>query len=136
MVRALVFALVMMLGLTGGCGQEQVVEDCSQNKNPDRRIRGCTQIIELGDATPNYIAGAYEARGLAHHKKRDYDRAIADFDKAIELNPDKVGFHISKGISYIEKRDRERAIAAFRKALEIDPSNELAKKGLKLAEHD
>jgi tetratricopeptide (TPR) repeat protein len=131
-----VFALVMMLGLTGGCGQEQVVEDCSQNKNPDRRIRGCTQIIELGDATPNYIAGAYEARGLAHHKKRDYDRAIADFDKAIELNPDKVGFHISKGISYIEKRDRERAIAAFRKALEIDPSNELAKKGLKLAEHD
>ena len=136
MVRALVFALVMMLGLTGGCGQEQVVEDCSQNKNPDRRIRGCTQIIELGDATPNYIAGAYEARGLAHHKKRDYDRAIADFDKAIELNPDKVGFHISKGISYIEKRDRERAIAAFRKALEIDPSNELAKKGLKLAEQE
>jgi tetratricopeptide (TPR) repeat protein len=131
-----VFALVMMLGLTGGCGQEQVVEDCSQNKNPDRRIRGCTQIIELGDATPNYIAGAYEARGLAHHKKRDYDRAIADFDKAIELNPDKVGFHISKGISYIEKRDRERAIAAFRKALEIDPSNELAKKGLKLAEQE
>ena len=136
MVRALVFAPVMMLGLTGGCGQEQVVEDCSQNKNPDRRIRGCTQIIELGDATPNYIAGAYEARGLAHHKKRDYDRAIADFDKAIELNPDKVGFHISKGISYIEKRDRERAIAAFRKALEIDPSNELAKKGLKLAEQE
>ena len=136
MVRALVFALVMMLGLTGGCGQEQVVEDCSQNKNPDRRIRGCTQIIELGDATPNYIAGAYEARGLAHHKKRDYDRAIADFDKAIELNPDKVGFHISKGISYIEKRDRERAIAAFRKALEIDPSNELAKNGLKLAEQE
>ncbi len=136
MIRALVFALVMMLGLTGGCGQEQVVEDCSQNKNPDRRIRGCTQIIELGDATPNYIAGAYEARGLAHHKKRDYDRAIADFDKAIELNPDKVGFHISKGISYIEKRDRERAIAAFRKALEIDPSNELAKKGLKLAEQE
>jgi tetratricopeptide (TPR) repeat protein len=136
LVRALVFALVMMLGLTGGCGQEQVVEDCSQNKNPDRRIRGCTQIIELGDATPNYIAGAYEARGLAHHKKRDYDRAIADFDKAIELNPDKVGFHISKGISYIEKRDRERAIAAFRKALEIDPSNELAKKGLKLAEQE
>ncbi len=136
MVRALVFALVMMLGLTGGCGQEQVVEDCSQNKNPDRRIRGCTQIIERGDATPNYIAGAYEARGLAHHKKRDYDRAIADFDKAIELNPDKVGFHISKGISYIEKRDRERAIAAFRKALEIDPSNELAKKGLKLAEQE
>jgi tetratricopeptide (TPR) repeat protein len=131
-----VFALVMMLGLTGGCGQEQVVEDCSQNKNPDRRIRGCTQIIELGDATPNYIAGAYEARGLAHHKKRDYDRAIADFDKAIELNPDKVGFHISKGISYIEKRDRERAIAAFRKALEIDPSNELAKNGLKLAEQE
>jgi len=100
------------------------------------RIRGCTQIIELGDATPNYIAGAYEARGLAHHKKRDYDRAIADFDKAIELNPDKVGFHISKGISNIEKRDRERAIAAFRKALEIDPSNELAKKGLKLAEQE
>ena len=136
MARLVVYVLALTLGVTGGCGQEQVVEDCSQNKDPDRRIRGCTQIIEREDASPIYIAGAYEARGLAYHKMRDYDRAIADFDKAIELNPDKVGFHISKGISYIEKRDRERAIAAFRKALEIDPSNELAKKGLKLVEQD
>jgi len=132
-VRSIVIVLVLMLG---GCGQEQVVADCSQNKDPDRRIRGCTQIIDRGDATPNYIAGAYEARGLAYHRKRDYDRAIADFDKAIEINPEEVGFHISKGIVYVEKRDRERAIAAFRKALEIDSSNELAKKGLKLVEQE
>ncbi len=136
MARPLAYVVASMLVVTGGCGQEQFVEDCSQNRDPDRRIRGCTQIIERGDATPKYIAGAYEARGLAHHKKRDYDRAIADFDKAIEINPEKVGFHISKGIAYVEKRDRERAIAAFRKALEIDPSNELAKKGLKLVEQD
>lgn len=132
-MRSIVIVLVLMLG---GCGQEQVVADCSQNKDPDRRIRGCTQIIDRGDATPNYIAGAYEARGLAYHRKRDYDRAIADFDKAIEINPEEVGFHISKGIVYVEKRDRERAIAAFRKALEIDSSNELAKKGLKLVEQE
>ncbi len=136
MSRPLVYVLALMLGATGGCGREQVVEDCSQNKDPDRRISGCTRIIERGNATPNYIAGAYEARGLAYHKKRDYDRAIADFDKAIEINPEKVGFHISKGIAYVEKRDRERAIAAFRKALEIDPTNALAKKGLKLAGQD
>ena len=132
-MRSIVIVLVLMLG---GCGQEKVVADCSQNKDPDRRIRGCTQIIDRGDATPNYIAGAYEARGLAYHRKRDYVRAIADFDKAIEINPEEVGFHISKGIVYVEKRDRERAIAAFRKALEIDSSNELAKKGLKLVEHE
>ena len=134
MARSFAYVLLLALSVTCGCGQEQFVKDCSQNKDPDRRIRGCTQIIERADATPIFIAGAYEARGLAYHKKRDYDRAIADFDKAIELNPDKVGFHISKGISYIEKGDKERAVGAFRKALEIDPSNKLAKKGLEVAE--
>jgi len=136
MARPLVYVLAFMGGIIGGCGQEQVVEDCSQNNDPDRRIGGCTQILDRRDATPNYRAGAYEARGLAYHKKRDYDLAIADFNKAIEINPDEVGFHISKGITYVEKRDRDGAIAAFRKALEIDPSNALAKKGLKLAEQD
>ncbi len=136
MARLAVCVLALALGVAGGCGKEDAVADCSQNEDPDRRIRGCTQIIEREGPTPTYIAGAYEARGLAYHKKRDYDRAIADFDKAIELNSDEVGYHISKGISYIEKRDKERAIAAFQRALEMDPSNALAKKGLKLAEQN
>jgi tetratricopeptide (TPR) repeat protein len=35
---------------------------------------------------PNY-ATAYYSRGSALEFKRDYDGAIADFDRAIKLNP-------------------------------------------------
>lgn len=136
MARLVVCVLALALAAVGGCGSDDPVADCSQRDDPDRRIRGCSQLIERDDATPIFKAGAYEARGIAYHKKRDFDRAIADFDKAIELNPDEVGYHISKGVSYIEKRDKELAIAAFQTALEMDPSNALAKKGLKLVEQD
>jgi len=108
---------LLALSVTCGCGQEQFVKDCSQNKDPDRRIRGCTQIIERADATPIFIAGAYEARGLAYHKKRDYDRAIADFDKAIELNPDKVGFQISKASLTLKKATKKEPSELFERRL-------------------
>ena len=33
------------------------------------------------------MAGAFNERGYAYYQKRDFDRAIADYDAAIGLNP-------------------------------------------------
>ena len=38
------------------------------------------------ELNPKY-ALAYGSRGLAYETKGDYDRAIADYSKAIELDP-------------------------------------------------
>jgi tetratricopeptide (TPR) repeat protein len=40
---------------------------------------------------------AYNNRGLAYYGKTDYDRAIADYDKAIDVNPRYVSAYIDRG---------------------------------------
>ena len=58
-------------------------------------------------------------------------RAIADFDKAIALNPDDAYAYNNRAVTYEKNGDKEQAIADFRKTLEIDPSHQYAKESLK-----
>ena len=51
--------------------------------------------------------------------KGDFDRAIAAYTKAIELNPD-YGAYYNRGVAYKSKDDSERAVADFTKAIELN----------------
>jgi len=86
MRRPLVFALVLALSATGVWADQY--SDCSQDKDPDRQIRGCTSVIERGKRESQETrALAYFNRGLAYEKKGDKDQAIGDFRKALEIDP-------------------------------------------------
>src|SRR5262249_12533243 len=76
-----VSALVVALSASA-LADDKDKQDCA-NKDPDRAIRGCTAIIEHGNETPNIFATAFANRGVAYARKKDYDRAIADFTRAI-----------------------------------------------------
>jgi len=52
-----------------------------------------TKAIELN---PKF-AMAYVKRGMAYHKKGQYDQAISDFNKAIELNPEYAKAYSNRG---------------------------------------
>ncbi len=58
---------------------------------------------------------------LAYAAKRDYDRAIADYDKAIELDPANALAYNNRGRAYADKGDHDRAIADYDKAIQLDP---------------
>jgi len=90
-------------------------------KNWDELIPICTEIIEL-EKSPHDKAFAYNSRGLSYYYKGDFDRAIEDFDKALELDPNYPGAYYSRGLSYYYKGDFDRAIEDFDKALELDPN--------------
>lgn len=51
-------------------------------------IGGCTAVIEAGQVTPARLALAFNHRGGAFHSQHDYERAIADYDQAIRLEPE------------------------------------------------
>ena len=130
MRRLLVLGLTLALSATGAWADRY--DDCAQDKDRDRQIRGCTQIIERGEKeTRKTRAIAYYNRGVGYGKKRDHDRAIADFDKATALNPKLFQAYNNRGIVYVLKGDKEQAIADFRKVLEIDPSLQKTKNWLK-----
>jgi tetratricopeptide (TPR) repeat protein len=68
-------------------------------------------------------AEKYVESGGEHYDKGDDDRAIADCDQAIRLNPKSAHTYAMRGHSYKKKGDYDRAIADFDRALAIDPND-------------
>jgi tetratricopeptide (TPR) repeat protein len=56
----------------------------------------------------------------AHEKNRDYDKAIADLDKAIALNPKYTSAFLEMGYIHNTRKDFDKAITAFDKAIELN----------------
>ena len=66
-------------------------------------------------------ADVYYKRGEAWSIKGDYDRAIANYDKAIEINPIFVAAYNNRGNAYSKKGQHDQAISDYTKAIEISP---------------
>lgn len=54
----------------------------------DGAIYYYTQAIATGELTKPYLATVLNSRGVAYEVKGDADKAMADFDAAIQLKPD------------------------------------------------
>jgi len=55
--------------------------------NYDKAISDFTQAIRLNNFGP-FLLLAYDFRGLVYEEKRDYNRAIADYEAALRIDPD------------------------------------------------
>lgn len=64
----------------------------------------------------------FYARGMVQHTLANYDLAIADFDKALELDPKQSVFYVSRGNAFSEKKNFDRALADFDKAIQLEPN--------------
>jgi tetratricopeptide (TPR) repeat protein len=85
-----------------------------KNGEYDAAIERYTLAMKLttryADLFPSFRGDAYKAKG-------DYDRALADYSKSIELNPTQVRAHMERADLYERIGKRARAIADFQKAL-------------------
>ena len=90
--------------------------------DPDVRIVGCTRIIALGSQeTKRKQITAYINRSGAYRAKGDLDRAIADLDKALQLDPKSATALTERASIYHAKGDLNRAIADFDAAIAARP---------------
>ncbi|MCY7334961.1 MAG: tetratricopeptide repeat protein [Chamaesiphon sp.] len=84
-------------------------------------VVSATSILDdLVDAVPDF-AEAWNRRAVLRFVTQDYDRAIADCEKAIELNPVHFGALHGLGLCHAALGDYSAAIGAFRSALDIQP---------------
>lgn len=65
-------------------------------------------------------APAYFAQGKTDLANGNYDSALANFDRAIRLNPNNAEAYDSRGEVYASKGDYTRAIADYNEALRLD----------------
>jgi tetratricopeptide (TPR) repeat protein len=62
-------------------------------------------------------------RGKTYLDNGDFNSAIQDYNKALEINPNYAEAHHGLGRAYEEKREFDSAIAEYNKVLEINPNS-------------
>jgi tetratricopeptide (TPR) repeat protein len=67
------------------------------------------------------------ASGIQKYRKGDVQGALADFNRAIELDPKYAIAYYGRGFLAVEKlQDLQGALADFNRAIELDPNNAVA----------
>ncbi len=92
MKRTFLLLIVLLLLLAAGCATMQT---------------------DLNDA------GAYNKRGVAYARKGQYDQAISDFNKALEINPRYATAYYNRGIAYKDKGQYDKAWEDVHKAQDL-----------------
>lgn len=95
----------------------------SINATPDARIAACNTAIESRpDASATDRAALFISRAEAYDDKGDVDRAIADLNKAIELDPNSVVAFENRGTLFVRSGKPDRAIEDYDEAIRLDPN--------------
>ena len=97
--------------------------DCHSTKEPAVALVACADIIANEQSDAKMRALAYAVRGKLYHRAGDFDTAIAELTRGIELDRQYAVLFSSRGASYVGKGDAERAIADFTEAIRLDPKD-------------
>ena len=73
--------------------------------------------VSFGQTADEYFDSGYDKA-----EAKDYYGAIADYTKAIEINPNDAAAYRNRGISKARNGDYYGAIADYTKAIEINPN--------------
>ena len=66
-------------------------------------------------------AANYISRGMARTSRKDYEEAIQDFTKSIELDPKDPTAYSGRGLAFQKKNDLINAQKDFNEAIRLDP---------------
>jgi Flp pilus assembly protein TadD len=72
------------------------------------------------------VAETYNNRGLAYYDQKLYQRAIADYDRAIGIKPNYAVAYNNRGNAYYELAVYNKALTDFNRSLNLDPEYAMA----------
>src|ERR1051325_5027719 len=114
MRRAKAFSLLLALSavlLLPSRGSAQGLEELRAGTRAmtsgdlDAAIERYNAALRAGDLAPPILAIVYNNRGAAHGGKKDYDKALADYNEALKQNPNFGDAYNNRGNTYLDKRD-------------------------------
>ncbi|MEY2482283.1 MAG: hypothetical protein QOK24_811 [Verrucomicrobiota bacterium] len=86
----------------------------------DEAIDLCDKALEtkLG---PPIMSNAYMTRGNAFAGKRDWDRALRDYDEAVRIQPYNYDALVNRGNAYAQKKERDKSTRDYDEAIRLNP---------------
>jgi len=87
----------------------------------DKAQAGIDKLNQVIELKPDF-AEAWNRRGNAYAALGDEDRALADYEKAISLNPYQFGALESCGAIWMTRSNYRKAAEYFRRALDLNPN--------------
>ena len=116
-----------------GFGPADPVWQCSYNSDHDVRIAACTVVIEQKPAgaqplyDPMIMANFITTRGSAYLRKGEFELALSDFNRAIEINPRLSRAYLDRSEAYMSRarakgEDQSPALADIEKQSRSPPT--------------
>lgn len=100
-------------------------DDCMSDDN-DRRITGCSALIDRPDTGPEQLSLAHGLRALAYSLKGMFAQALNDYDKAIKLNPNFAAALNNRAWAYFKLGQPEQGEGDVERALQLSPGSPYA----------
>src|SRR5215813_890967 len=93
-------------------------------------LDACTRVINSPKSSRDRIGNAYISRGQHYYEKSDYDRAIADFNRAMPYKPSYIQLaYGNRGNAYAMKGETDKAIDSYSVAISLDKNYSAALTG-------
>lgn len=89
--------------------------------NPPAAIPACTAIIQSGRASPRDLMITYVNRGIAFAEQANHERALADLNHALRIDPNHAGAYNARGLILLRKGQPDQAITDFDRAIRLNP---------------
>jgi tetratricopeptide (TPR) repeat protein len=119
----LAFAALIMLAGSMWAASPAAAQDTEICRgHTDKALAACTRVIVGRNSSREQVGDAYINRGQHHYEQKDYDKAIADFNRAIPLKPRWLAMaYGNRGNAYYAKGEDDKAIDSYDKAIELEP---------------
>ncbi|MGK7941305.1 MAG: tetratricopeptide repeat protein [Crocosphaera sp.] len=69
------------------------------------------------------LAEAYNNRGIVYYEQGKYEKALAEYNQAIQLNPQYFEAYCNRGVIYYEQGKYEKALADCNQAIQLNPKD-------------
>ena len=96
-------------------------------RDDDKTIAACGALIDSAKTEKADRIKALIARGAAYERKDMADRAIADYDGGLRLDPSLADIHNARGELWRKKGDLPKAVADFAAAIKLNPDHVAAR---------
>jgi tetratricopeptide (TPR) repeat protein len=108
--------------------QEQAQSQLAKASPVQSKLQPPVQTRSKESSTvPQKIKEQWLEEGNYHYDAKEYQKAVDDYGRVIELDPLYTIAYYNRGLAYKELKEYGKAIAGYDRALQIDPNYTLAK---------